>query len=61
MRPFQPRYQDFLSTIQTTQLPIVERLTMTVGVQLVALRAIIDTAPAGLVVEDYGAKTVTST
>jgi L-asparaginase len=51
---FQPRYQDFLSTIQTTQLPRVELLTMAAGVQPVAIRAIIDTAPGGLVIEGFG-------
>jgi L-asparaginase len=51
---FQPRYQDFLSTIQTPQLPRVELLTMAVGIQPVAVRAIIDTAPAGLVIEGFG-------
>jgi len=51
---FAPRYTDYIGVVPGPNLPRVDLITMAVGVAPMALRAIVQTAPDGIVIEGFG-------
>lgn len=52
---FQPRYDDFIAALPTGALPRVEIVPMVMGASRHLLEAVIESAPAGIVVDGFGA------
>jgi len=51
---FAPRYTDYVGHPEGTTLPRIELLKMVIGITPQSFRAIVDTAPDGLVIEGFG-------